>query len=167
MKNKKRERGNTMRKQLITALLAMGLGIPAFAQNQPAPASAGAQNGIVNLIPEKFQSFDRVTKNGRSATIKVVPGKSYLITVAAKLARPSTNPETALRFAIQEKGKKGVRFFEWYKLNAENFTNLSLLYKAPEKVDTITIVLKPRFTSEEIGICKDFKAVEVSGDLDE
>ncbi len=154
-----------MKRHLLAALLATGLCIPALAQKTP-PAAANP-GGIVNLIPKKFQSFNRITKNGRSATIKVVPGKSYLITAAVKLANPSTNPETALRFAIQEKGKKGVRLFEWHKLTAENFTNLSLLYKAPEKVTGITIVLKPRFTSEEIGVCKEFKAVEVSEDLDE
>ncbi len=154
-----------MKKHLLAALLATGLCIPALAQKTPEAAPKSGE--IVNLIPKKFQSFSRITKGGRSAAIKVIPGKSYLITAAVKLANPSTNPETALRFAIQEKGKKGVRLFEWHKLTAENFTNLSLLYKAPEKVTEITIILKPRFTSEEIGVCKELKAVEVSEDLDE
>ena len=153
-----------MEKKHYAILAAMLLCTPAFAQVQAPPPSASED--LVNLIPEKFPSFDRLTKNGRGATIHVTPGKSYLITLAAKLARPSTNPDSALRFAIQEKGKKGYRFFEWHKLTAENFTQLSLLYKVPANVTSITIVLKPRFTSEEIGICKDFKATEISEEID-
>ena len=99
-----------MEKKHYAILAAMLLCTPAFAQVQAPPPSAS--KGLVNLIPEKFRSFDRLTKNGRRATIHVTPGKSYLITLAAKLARPSTNPDSALRFAIQEKGKKGYRFFE-------------------------------------------------------
>lgn len=140
-KTSKKERSHHGKKH-YAILAAMLLCTPAFAQVQAPPPSAS--KGLVNLIPEKFRSFDQLTKNGRGATIHVTPGKSYLITLAAKLARPSTNPDSALRFAIQEKGKKGYRFFEWHKLTAENFTQLSLLYSKLRKPRSLIVVRDER-----------------------
>ena len=153
-----------MKKHYLAILVTMFLSITGTMLGNtelPAPSSH-----IVNLIPTKYQSSEHLRKGGRSATINVVPGKSYLISVSAKLAHSSTNPETALRLKKKKKGKKGVRAFEWYKLTSENFTKLSLLYKAPVNVTQITIVLKPRFTSDETAVFKDFTAVEVSEDID-
>ena len=93
-----------MEKKHYAILAAMLLCTQAFAQVQAPPPSASED--LVNLIPEKFRSFDRLTKNGRGATIHVTPGKSYLITLAAKLApRPQTRtPHSGLQF--RKKGKR-------------------------------------------------------------
>ena len=80
-----------MEKKHYAILAAMLLCTPAFAQVQAPPPSASED--LVNLIPEKFRSFDRLTKNGRGASIHVTP------------ARPQTRtPHSGLQF--RKKGKR-------------------------------------------------------------
>ena len=86
-----------MEKKHYAILAAMLLCTPAFAQVQAPPPSASED--LVNLIPEKFRSFDRLTKNGRGATIHVTPGKSYLIT------RPPVH-KPGLRTQVCNSGKR-------------------------------------------------------------
>ncbi|OQA82219.1 MAG: hypothetical protein BWY31_03312 [Lentisphaerae bacterium ADurb.Bin242] len=123
--------------------------------------------GLENLVPEKMRRIASFNRNGRSVTVKVVPGKSYLISAAAKLNASSTNPDMKLRFVILEKGKKGQKLFAWRSLTAESYTTLSDIYKAPEKVEEITVVFKPNFTVGESANYKDFLIAEVSEELDE
>ncbi|MBR2363745.1 MAG: hypothetical protein IKA79_00960, partial [Lentisphaeria bacterium] len=120
-----------------------------------------------NLIPEKFRSFYPVTRNGRSAKIKVTAKKSYLIRASLKMDSASTNPATAMRFVIREEGKRGYKTMQWHKLTAEKFTIISCIYTPSANVTEATIILKPRFTAEEKARCKDFSAIETSGELDE
>ena len=113
-----------------------------------------------NLIPEKFRSFYPVTRNGRSAKIKVTAKKSYLIRASLKMDSASTNPATAMRFVIREEGKRGYKTKQWHKHTAQKYTPSANVTEA-------TIILKPRFTAEEKARCKDFSAIETSGELDE
>lgn len=123
--------------------------------------------GLDNLVPEKMRKAASFNRNGRSVTVKVVPGKSYLISASAKMNASSTNPDMKLRFVVLEKGRKGQKLFAWRNLTAENYTILSDIYKAPENVEEITVIFKPHFTAGENANYKDFLITEVSEDLDE
>ena len=63
-----------MEKKHYAILAAMLLCTPAFAQVQAPPPSASED--LVNLIPEKFRSFDRLTKTGGEPQSTSLPAKA-------------------------------------------------------------------------------------------
>ena len=121
----------------------------------------------INLVPQKFRSVPSFNRNGRGVTVKVSPGKSYLIRAAVKLNAASTNPDTKIRIAVRETGVRAIKFFEWHRINATEFTNLSAMYKVSPKVTEAYVILNPRFTAEEKATYKDFAVIEVDEELDE